>query len=234
MIYIDKSQEPSSLRAFIEKEQQANIHPSYGNLDKEVIDDLNESLLKEQGYLCCYCMEEISLNSLRREHFLPQSRFKSEELNYSNLFAACNFSDGLSPDQQHCDIKKGNLLIPKYLLDKKCSDYFRYNRSGEILPYGSFKRYKDYYENFNKLNAEQKAILSTIEILNLNAERLKTKRQNFILTLIQSINGFEKEKIEQKIEDYKTKDSLGKLKRFCGVAVYLLEDYLKRKFSNEN
>ncbi|KHD08432.1 hypothetical protein PN36_14265 [Candidatus Thiomargarita nelsonii] len=78
--------------------------------------------------------------------------------------------------------------------------------------------------------AEQKAILSTIEILNLNAERLKTKRQNFILTLIQSINGFEKEKIEQKIEDYKRKDSLGKLKRFCGVAVYLLEDYLKRKF----
>jgi len=227
---IEKGQEPLSLSAFREKEQQANIHPSYGNLDKGIINDLNDSLLKEQGYLCCYCMEEISLKSLRREHFLPQSRFKTEELNYFNIFAACNFSNGLPPEQQHCDIKKGNLLIPKYLLDSKCSDYFRYNRSGEILPYGDFKRYKDYDDNFHKLNAEQKAVLSTIEILNLNAERLKTKRQNFILPLIQSINGFSKEQIKQKIEDYKTTDNLGKLKRFCGVAVYILEDYLKRKF----
>jgi uncharacterized protein (TIGR02646 family) len=230
MKYIEKGQEPPSLSAFIKKNILANIYPSYSNLDKKVIDDLSESLLKEQGYLCCYCMEEISLNSLRREHFLPQSRFKHEELNYSNLFAACNFSDGLPPDQQHCDIKKGNLLIPKYLSDPKCSDYFRYNRSGEILPYGSFKRYTDYYQNFHQLNAEQKTILSTIEVLNLNAERLKTKRKDFIFALIQSINGLEKEQIEQKIEDYKSKDNQGKLKRFCGVAVYLIEDYLKRKF----
>lgn len=229
MRFIEKSKEPLSLREFIEKEQQANIHPSYGNLDKEVINNLNESLLKEQGYLCCYCMEEITLNSLRREHFLPQSRFKSEELNYFNIFAACNFSNGLPPEQQHCDIKKGNLLIPKYILDPKCSDYFRYHRNGEILPYGDFKRYKDYYNHFNQLNPEQPAILSTIEILNLNAERLKIKRQHFILSLIQNINGFGKTQIEQKIEDYKTKDSFGKLKRFCGVAVYLLEDYLTRK-----
>jgi len=229
MKFIEKGQEPLSLSVFIEKEQQANIHPSYGNLDKEVINDLNDSLLKEQGYLCCYCMEEIGLNSLRREHFLPQSRFKSEELNYANIFAACHFSSGLPPDQQHCDIKKGNLLIPQYILDPKCSDYFRYNRSGEILPYGDFKRYQDYYNNFHKLNPEQQAILSTIEILNLNAERLKTKRQYFILPLLQNINGFSKVQIEQKIEDYKTTDRFGKLKRFCGVAIYLLEEYLKRK-----
>jgi hypothetical protein len=44
------------------------------------------------------------------------------------------------------------------------------------------------------------------------------------------INGFTKAQIEQKIEDYKTTDSFGKLKRFCGVAEYILEDYLKRKF----
>jgi len=198
MKYIKKSKEPASLRAFIEKEQRANIHPSYSNLDKPVIEYLNKALLKEQGYLCCYCMEEISLNSLRREHFLPQSRFKEEELNYSNLFAACNFSDGLPPEQQHCDIKKAHLLIPKYISDPKCSEYFRYNRSGEILPYGSLKRYK-------------------------------RKRQDFIFALIQSINGLGKDQIEQKMEDYKTKDSHGKLKRFCGVAVYILEDYLKRK-----
>ncbi|OQY50167.1 MAG: TIGR02646 family protein [Candidatus Parabeggiatoa sp. nov. 2] len=229
MKYIKKSKEPASLRAFIEKEQRANIHPSYSNLDKPVIEYLNKALLKEQGYLCCYCMEEISLNSLRREHFLPQSRFKEEELNYSNLFAACNFSDGLPPEQQHCDIKKAHLLIPKYISDPKCSEYFRYNRSGEILPYGSLKRYKDYCDNYNKLNAEQKTILTTIEVLNLNAERLSRKRQDFIFALIQSINGLGKDQIEQKMEDYKTKDSHGKLKRFCGVAVYILEDYLKRK-----
>lgn len=30
---------------------------------------LREQLIKEQGYICCYCMKKISLNTSHIEHF---------------------------------------------------------------------------------------------------------------------------------------------------------------------
>ena len=35
-------------------------------------DQLKESLLKEQGYLCAYCMSRISEDTMKVEHWHPQ------------------------------------------------------------------------------------------------------------------------------------------------------------------
>ena len=36
---------------------------------------LREELLKEQGYICCYCMKRINLDSSHNEHFWPKEVF---------------------------------------------------------------------------------------------------------------------------------------------------------------
>ncbi len=172
MKYIRKTREPSSLKAYKSLENE-DWQPSYADLDK---DDLRSSLLEEQGHLCCYCMRRISSEISRIEHFLPQRMFRQEELNYSNLFLACSISEGLPPSQQHCDIIKSDKLIPKYILHPRCRAYFRYNIDGEILPFGSHTSIKSCVKNSDRLNAEQKVILATVEVLNLNTERLKSQR----------------------------------------------------------
>ncbi|RLC07465.1 MAG: TIGR02646 family protein [Deltaproteobacteria bacterium] len=223
MRYIRKSGEPDSLKAYKSLESE-DWQPSYRELDK---DDLRRSLLEEQGHLCCYCMRRIRAGLSRIEHFLPQHMFKEEELNCSNLFLACSVSEGLPPSQQHCDIIKGDKLIPKYILHPCCSAYFRYNLDGEILPFGSHTSIKSCARNFDRLNAEQKTVFATIELLNLNTERLKSQRKSIIYEIIKRLDRVEKERIEQEIQKYENKDNDGKFKRFCEVVLYFLNERLR-------
>ena len=50
---------------------------------------LKNALLKEQGYLCAYCMKKISLQEAQVEHFLPQATYPEEDLKYMNMLAVC-------------------------------------------------------------------------------------------------------------------------------------------------
>lgn len=51
MIYIQKGKEPASLTAY-----KKQAHAYYDGCNK---DDIRENLLREQGYLCAYCMRRI-------------------------------------------------------------------------------------------------------------------------------------------------------------------------------
>jgi uncharacterized protein (TIGR02646 family) len=230
MIYIKKENEPESLKEFIDKQISVNIHPAYGELDDDVKKNIRKTLDEAQGGLCCYCMNRITANNSRIEHFLPQDEFKDEELSYSNLFLACNHSTGKAEKFQHCDIKKGNQLIPKYISHPNCEDFFSYSAStGEILPNSHYKSIESCIKNYKDLNSEQKNVLATIETLNLNIKSLKDYRKGLITELIKIING--KTEIEIRKEITKYEERLNeKRKPFCGVALYFLKDYLKRKF----
>ena len=110
MIYIDKpsTDEPNSLKQFIEEQNKAGIHPAYNDLHQNVKNDLRIALVRAQGWLCCYCMNRITPDNSTIEHFLPQSQFKEEEVRYSNLFLACRYSRGKAKKEQHCDDKKAD------------------------------------------------------------------------------------------------------------------------------
>ena len=54
MILIKKKLEPHSLT-----EYKQTINASFDNLPSEIKDDIRKSLLKEQGYICAYCMKKI-------------------------------------------------------------------------------------------------------------------------------------------------------------------------------
>jgi uncharacterized protein (TIGR02646 family) len=232
-MYIDKASqgEPASLQKFIRAQKEAGIHPSYVDFYQEIKKDLRQAIVKAQGWLCCYCMNRITAANSTIEHFLPQSKFKDEEVRYSNLFLACRYSRGKQKKEQHCDDKKGNELIPKYISDVDCGKYFAYSLSGEILPHGSYKSIRSCVRHFSNLTSTQQAVLATINILNLNASSLVAQRKSFIQELIKQINSLAADSIEKMIIKYQEREA-EKIKRFYGVALYFLKDYLRRKFPN--
>lgn len=232
MIYIEKSQEPDSLKIFNEKQKINNIAARYNGLDNQIIGDLRQKLVNAQGGLCCYCMSRITAQNSDIEHFLPETGFEDEQTVYSNLFLACRYSKGKKTEYQHCDTSPGakaNKLIPKYISDPNCHRYFQYNESGEILPYGDFKTYQRFLQNYIKLNAEQKMILATIEILNLNEDTLKKQRKKVADVIITEVQGLTEQQIKEEIQKYRAKND-NKLVPFCGVTLYFLTSYLRRRF----
>ncbi|TAJ13751.1 hypothetical protein DMA11_07810 [Marinilabiliaceae bacterium JC017] len=101
MIYIKKSTEPQSYRAFLNDNRKLiktkiNNHRQTGvkiwNWFKQrangVLDDLRLKLLEDQGYVCCYCGEKITNSSMAIEHLEPKN-IKSNIFPFSNLYASC-------------------------------------------------------------------------------------------------------------------------------------------------
>jgi uncharacterized protein (TIGR02646 family) len=177
-------------------------------------------------------MNRITANNSRIEHFLPQDEFKDEELSYSNLFLACSHSIGKTEKFQHCDIKKGNQLIPKYISHQNCEAFFSYSaNTGEILPNSYYKSIESCIKNYKDLKPEQKNVLATIETLNLNVKSLKDYRKGLITELIKLITGQTEKEVRKELAKYEKKLN-DKHKPFCGVALYFLKDYLNRKFKH--
>ncbi len=71
MKYIIKQAEPQELLDF---KAAANDKwtPTYSGLTSIAKKALRESLMKEQGYICCYCERTLTKNDLHIEHFKPQ------------------------------------------------------------------------------------------------------------------------------------------------------------------
>ena len=232
MLYIAKTKPPRSLLKFIALQKSADLHPSYKDLRSPYINDLDALLYEQQKGLCCYCMQVLPTDARKRtrEHFLPESHFKQEEVNYYNLYLACTEKDGTNAG--HCDKTKANILISKYIGHPNCEDFFKYNEDGEILPkklgYEEWEKFKgsnkvDIFET----SPETAEILATISILNLNSKTLKQKREKFILTFKTMLNSIDNEQDCQRLIDKYKSFGHQNPKPFAGVARYFLKERLK-------
>ena len=148
--------------------------------------DYKTYLLKEQGHICAYCMQRISIAEMKIEHLKPRHNCKTEveKLSDHNMVAVCK---GITDAEHHCDTRRGNLK--------------RNLQALSILPTQSNPSCEDLTHfvsgNF-KAKDENATIEDDINIkLNLNCNALKTARnateQGFIDGLITKAfdNGFE-------------------------------------------
>jgi uncharacterized protein (TIGR02646 family) len=144
---------------------------------------LQEALAKEQGYVCCYCMQAIprGINNelvMRIEHFKPQSIFNHTNppdltVNYSNLLAACeNTQEKGNSHLHHCDVSKGN-IVAQHLQNPALGDNkIWYSNSGAI------------YSHDDGIKAEiggiesKKGEVFDAGLLNLNEQTIKAQRKN--------------------------------------------------------
>lgn len=125
---------------------------------------LRASLKKEQGELCCYCECRLYNEDFHIEHFKPKGsqHFPALQLEYSNLFACCH-AEAKGGEDEHCGHKKcdefnSNLVSP---LEPDCSDHFKYDMAGNIFG----------------VDVKGK---TTVAMLNLNSNLLKSSRKNLI------------------------------------------------------
>ena len=109
---IQKGTEPTSL-ARHRSSSSGDYVADYDNYQHK--DELRQSLVTEQGKICCYCMQRIepTENGMKIEHWHSQRHYPTERLDYANLLGACLGGEGQPPNQQHCDTRKGESELSK-------------------------------------------------------------------------------------------------------------------------
>lgn len=167
MKHIIKGNEPP---LFIEWKNLENEdwQPTYDDLCGEEKQAVVESLIDEQGGICCYCECKLNPNDSHIEHIVPQkgpSGNMALSLTYDNIICSCQ-SNLKKGTPLTCGNAKGNwydvdLLISP--LNADCEDYFVYLGDGQILP----------------VDQDKKAI-ETIKRLKLDDSSLTSKREKAI------------------------------------------------------
>ncbi len=165
MKHIDKRGEPDSFtgwKALTSKEWQ----PMYRDMPGEIKNSIKSALMREQGFICCYCESRLTVENSHIEHFKPQSDPEVDSLDFDNMLCSCQ-NQSKRGEPLHCGHRKGDWFHSELLispLDPNCEDLFSFTGDGKILP-----------RNKN----DQKAV-ETIGRLDLNIPKLVDMRAKAI------------------------------------------------------
>lgn len=213
MRYIHKQPEPEVLKQWKEAQTSQGLSLLYDIFPEKK--RLNDILRQEQHNICCYCQRRIEhfQNPLKggshNEHLYPENRPDdpqsiARQTDYDNIFACCIDSRGQEPSMQYCGEAKGNGLIPELIRDIHCSDYFRYNNLGEIIPNGEFSQWKEYREHSDSLTGKIADAYECIRILNLNATSLLLFRNEVRECFITMAKSLDVVRLKEFIESYQS------------------------------
>ena len=203
------------------RQYRSTPNASYDNCPKEALKD---SLLREQNFLCAYCMSRITKDTMSIEHWKCQSGNSGLELSYSNLLAVCDGNQGQPPCKQHCDTRKGDLDLT---YNPANSEHHARLKIRYAWLTGKIESEDTAF--CLELGGEQRG---TEGVLNLNYEQIMNNRLAVIGRVEQEMNKLpqnaKKSQIRQLIERWKTANGQGELPEYGGVAIYFLEKRLAR------
>lgn len=240
MIYIKKNSPPKKFVEFVQK----NKHAHFDDMPSDIKQILRDSLLKEQGYLCAYCMSRIDNANTKIEHYVPRNN--ENELDYKNLLAVC---EGKSFDNekkhQHCDTQKGNRTLqidPQnefhisqisykpdgtiYSKDGKFDDDLNLilNLNG-IVPKKcedkfehNIKNKKQYNDKYNDVGYLKESRKRALQALTNKIDQINKKFKDKTVTF----NFFKKA-----LKRYTSLNEKGELQPFCGILI----EYLEKKIN---
>lgn len=164
MIYINKGTAPRSLEQY--RLSKSDPNKSFEAFDKK--DDIRIALLKEQKYLCCYCMARISKNTMKIEHYKAQEKYPTirHTLDFNNMLGAC---EGRYGAETTCDTRRGQ---EKHGFEK--------NKDLKINPLDAATITKIKYLKDGTIFSEDPEINQDLEkYLNLNIQVLKDNRRKY-------------------------------------------------------
>ncbi|GAB6168828.1 hypothetical protein JCM1393_12880 [Clostridium carnis] len=167
MLLIKKGREPNSLTIY-----KKQINAYYDGCNKG---DIRQALLKEQGYLCAYCMKRISEDNMKIEHYVTQSSSDDKEaLEYNNMLGVCLGNTDIKTKYENltCDSHRGNAQLTVNPFLKASIDLIKYSENGEIYSENSDIN-KDLNETLN-LNCDQ-------ALLKVNRARVLKELKNIFM-----------------------------------------------------
>lgn len=223
MRYIEKHAEPDSLTAY---KKQANAY--YDGCNKA---DIREHLLKDQGYLCAYCMRRIPEKSfvpggvvqMKIEHWLPESQCsEAQKLDFRNMLGVCMGNAGHKEAETTCDSHRHDKPLKINPLDRQLVQQIKYEtRTGRI-----FSDDKQIDDDLN-------------HTLNLNYEgrdfSLCSNRRNALEACLEKLRELTKGKsgtwsrtvLQKMLKSYENKDKEGKYREYSGIVIWYLKKKLK-------
>jgi len=239
MIFIQKKPEPSGLRNYKVEKQRSGENPTWKEFSeaeefKAAFDELRQSLLGEQHYICCYCQQTIWFKDektakplMKSEHFEPKGgkdAVLAKQLKYDNLLAAC-LGNTDTEQEKHCD---------SFKLDKVLQGIPNPSVGGR-------RNFKPLFKYDVRVNQKEVVVLPIEEnelvkhdienVLNLNEQSLRSKRYSqwdSVWKLISNKNGEMKiRRIEQILEIY-TPANQQEYKPFCDFIASWLKEHLKQ------
>lgn len=202
MRYIQKGPEPGE---FANWKAQANEYwkPAYTNLSGKVKSAVYDSLLVEQGHICCYCERELKGGDYHIEHLNPQFLNAGDELNYSNFLCSCLRSTTKGAPL-HCGKLKDWRSIPVHPFQADCQSKFEYTAYGEINGVDAFSD-------------------KTIEVLGLNIGKLIDMRKNALVAFL--TDDIDNDEFSLFVKEYLTPTD-GRRNAFSSMIEFLFKDIL--------
>lgn len=209
MRWIQKGAEPAAL---VEYKALANADwkPTYDGLDKGPV---RRALIREQGGLCCYCGGPIGErpDDCHIEHFVAQSADESLRLEYSNMLASCQGTDGRSRVSEHCGQARGTKPVPVSPLSPCCGGFFTWGSDGSVRSSAEALKHAD---------AE-----TTIQSLRLDTRRLKAAREAAIAGALWGLDELSPEDWRVEARRYEAPGAEGRLVPFCFAIQHVLLSY---------
>ena len=210
---IQKSKAPASLLT-----HRKQIHANYDNYPDK--DELRDYLLAEQGHICCYCMQRIKKETMKIEHWQPQSKYPEKQLDYQNLLAACQGNEGKPKQLQHCDTHKGEQEMS--LNPLKLTESIKYSGNGRI--------YSDAPNIEQEIN----------DILNLNTQTLVNNRAEIITAVIQDLTKIKGKQaawsvndVKRQLQKYEAKNAAGEYEPYCQAVIYFLNKRFAKQLGSD-
>jgi hypothetical protein len=185
---------------------------------------LKESLCKEQGYICCYCMRRILPETTTIEHYITQKKHekstftkevhKAHELDFMNMLGSCNIKT------RNCSGIRGNTPLSTDPRIVQIEQQVQYLKNGVI--------YSDIPIIQNDFELLQLGTIAKPLPIN-DAHWLVKNRAELILAIQQRLakKGWTKSNIETEIKYWNTPNKEGYLQEFCQVAIFYLRKKLK-------
>lgn len=208
---IAKGTEPPSLTAHC-----ARTHSTYNNYRE--MQELRESLVREQRGLCCYCLCRIVPHELEMkvEHWRSQRRYPDEQLIYTNLLGACKGGEKPNPDDErdvdrHCDTFKG---------DKDLSLNPAVDDVESMISYLKDGRVRSSNDTFNE---------ELSSVLNLNTFAMVNQRKaviNSLLRLLPKRQSMRRQEWEEVARDWNGEGHDTQLREYCRVVVFWIRKYM--------
>lgn len=239
MRLIEKGNEPIEWKAEREK-------PDRGSF--EAIQELRQSLYKEQGGICAYCMQrledeltpikdreikvvakgghEIVKNKV--EHIITQSESKhlnqpDNDFDYNNMLLCCNGKTNFKDEIHiHCDTLRQNSELTLSPLQKDFIDQIKYDNSGRI------------YTDIEPWDTEMG------KVLNLNCGVMLNNRKAVLAAVRTKLTGYNKRKkrtthapfdmgqMKSELSSWNHRDANDLYKPYCGIVAWYLEKKLRQ------
>ena len=222
MILITKTPEPQELT-----DAKRRGLKDYKELEHEpeVRRAIKQQLLSEQGHLCAYCMQRITIDSMGIEHYIPQHPEDQNydpalTIDYRNMLAVCKGNEQNAGCYQNltCDKHRKNQPLTVDPCSVSSISHIRYRTNAEI--------YSEDPEIDHDVNI----------VLNLNniPSRLPQNRKSALDALQKKIHTELKGKSMTKaycqkfLDYYKTKNAEDELTPYVGILIAYLEKRLRQ------